>query len=109
MRAQLLTAYLHLGGISTGPKQFSGGLDVKNSDLTSEEIAIMEATDFVQNMEQDEKWEVDFAYIVRGFLSHKVPYVLGYLKIEHLELAAQFVRNFLNYVSYPPLSPHLSG
>lgn len=61
----------------------------------------MTATEFVPaGMEDDEDgdWDVDFEYVVRGFLSYKVPYVLGYMKFEELELSAKVVRNFLNYV-----------
>lgn len=61
----------------------------------------MAATEFVPSgMNQDEEgdWDVDFEYVVRGFLSHKVPYVLGYMRFEDLELSAKVVRNFLNYV-----------
>jgi hypothetical protein len=59
----------------------------------------MTATDFVDKDDEDTEWEVDFEYVVRGFLSYRVPYVLGYMKFEELELSAKVVRNFLNYVS----------
>jgi len=71
----------------------------------------MAATDFVStNLDEDDEWEVDFPFVVRGFLSHRVPYVLGYIEVAHLELAAQVVRNFLNYVSlvFPFLPPPCS-
>ena len=101
LRSQIFTTYLTLGGISTGPKQFSGGLDYKQNDhLDKEQLETMAATDFVStSLDEDDEWEVDFPFVVRGFLSHRVPYVLGYTEVAHLELAAQVVRNFLNYVS----------
>lgn len=97
---------MNLGGVSTGPKAFSGGLDVKNNDdLDAEQIQKMVATEFVpadMKGDEDGDWDVDFEYVVRGFLSHKVPYVLGYMKFEELELSAKVVKNFLNYVRCTP-------
>jgi hypothetical protein len=105
-RLQLFTTYLALGGVATGQKQFSGGLDEKKmSDMDAEHIAMMAATDYIQFQDHngqalDDLWEVDFAYVVRGFLSYKVPYVLGYKKPNELELACKMIKNFLNYVSF---------
>ncbi|PUU75857.1 Argonaute complex, subunit Arb1 [Tuber borchii] len=107
LRSQIFTTYLTLGGISTGPKQFSGGLDYKQNDhLDKEQLETMAATDFVStSLDEDDEWEVDFPFVVRGFLSHRVPYVLGYTEVAHLELAAQVVRNFLNYIIYHNVAP----
>ncbi|RPB05968.1 hypothetical protein L873DRAFT_8740 [Choiromyces venosus 120613-1] len=112
LRSQIFTTYLTLGGISTGPKQFSGGLDYKQNDhLDKEQLETMAATDFVStSLDEDDEWEVDFPFVVRGFLSHRVPYVLGYIEVAHLELAAQVVRNFLNYIVYHSVAPeHADG
>ncbi|CUS14282.1 unnamed protein product [Tuber aestivum] len=112
LRSQIFTTYLTLGGISTGPKQFSGGLDYRQNDhLDKEQLETMAATDFVStNLDEDDEWEVDFPFVVRGFLSHRVPYVLGYIEVAHLELAAQVVRNFLNYILYHNVAPeHVDG
>ncbi|KAG0134310.1 Argonaute complex, subunit Arb1 [Tuber indicum] len=112
LRSQIFTTYLTLGGISTGPKQFSGGLDYRQNDhLEKEQLEAMAATDFVStNLDEDDEWEVDFPFVVRGFLSHRVPYILGYIEVAHLELAAQVVRNFLNYVLYHNVAPeHADG
>jgi hypothetical protein len=72
--------------------------------MDAEQIHQLTATDYVTQKDigtgsGGDEWEVDFAYVVRGFLAYKVPYVLGYQKIEELELAAKVIRNFLNYVS----------
>lgn len=70
----------------------------------------MAATEFVpagMKNDDDGDWDVDFEYVARGFLSHKVPYVLGYMKFEDLELSAKVVRNFLNYVCCTPRDPPL--
>jgi Argonaute siRNA chaperone (ARC) complex subunit Arb1 len=62
-------------------------------------LQTMAATDFVSRLEEEqEDWEVDFPYVVRGFLSYKVPYVLGFVKTPELETACRVVGNFLNYV-----------
>ncbi|KAF8532900.1 Argonaute complex, subunit Arb1 [Trichophaea hybrida] len=110
-RLQLFTTYLALGGVATGQKQFSGGLDEKKmSDMDAEHIAMMTATDYIQFQDHtgqalDDLWEVDFAYVVRGFLSYKVPYVLGYKKPNELELACKMIKNFLNYVLFHSVAP----
>jgi hypothetical protein len=113
-RLQLFTTYLALGGVATGQKQFFGGLDEKKmDDMDAAQIAVMAATDFINvqdnGIEQDTEWEVDFSYVVRGFLSYKVPYVMGIRKPTDLELACKLIKNFLNYVRYPGQSvrPHI--
>jgi hypothetical protein len=108
-RQQIFDNYLTLGGISTGPKMFQGGVDVKKlpDDIDKEQIEQLKATDFLNHQDrketgdEEDDWDVDFAFVVRGFLSYKVPYVLAYRKPIDLELACQTVRNFLNYVSSP--------
>ncbi|KAH8154892.1 uncharacterized protein LAJ45_01424 [Morchella importuna] len=106
VRLQIFTSYLNLGGVSTGPKAYSGGVDPKNVDgLDAETIQAMAATEFVDKDDEDSEWEIDFEYVVKGFLSHRVPYVLGYMRFEDLELSAKVVRNFLNYIIYHNVAP----
>jgi hypothetical protein len=105
-RLLFFTTYLALGGVATGQKQFFGGLDEKKmDDMDAEQIATMAATDFItekdKNPDEDSDWEVDFAYVVRGFLSYKIPYVLFVRKLNELEMACKLIKNFLNYVSFP--------
>lgn len=105
IRMGFFTAYLTLGGIVTGQKQFFGGLDEKKmDDMDAEEIAMMSATDYIRHQDTgtvgDDEWEVDFAYVVRGFLSYKIPQVLFIRKLDELEIACRLIRNFLNYVSH---------
>jgi len=74
-------------------------------DMDAEHIAMMAATDYIQFQDQngraqEDVWEVDFAYVVRGYLSYKVPYVMGYKKPNDLELACRLIKNFLNYVGF---------
>ncbi|KAL7267400.1 hypothetical protein RUND412_010017 [Rhizina undulata] len=105
-RIQIFTEYLNLGGVSSGPKQFSGGLDLKNNDdMDAEQIQQMAATDYVRQDDDDDELEVDFEYVARGFLSHRIPYVMGYMKMGDLQLSARVVRNFLNYVIYHNVAP----
>ena len=71
---------MKLGGVNSGQKKFSGGLDVKkNDDRDAEEIARFAATDYVDQKlsnvgivpledGEDPQYVVDFNYVVRGFL-----------------------------------------
>lgn len=70
-RKDVFDKFLSLGGISAGPKQFSGGLDAKDmSDMDAADIALMKAVHFVDL----DKWgpegayEVDFESCVKSFL-----------------------------------------
>ena len=69
-RKDIFDKYLSLGGIETGPKMFSGGVDHKNvDDKDADHIATMAATDAVNIDKQDSsKWKVDFEGIARAFL-----------------------------------------
>lgn len=70
-RKDVFDKYLSFGGISSGPKQFSGGLDAKDmSDMNAADIALMKATHFV-NVDKwgsDDAYEVDFEGCVKAFL-----------------------------------------
>ena len=63
--------YLSSGGISAGPKQFSGGLDANAmSDMNAADIALMKATHFVDIDKHggEEVFEVDFEGCAKAFL-----------------------------------------
>jgi len=66
--------YMSFGGIDTGPKMFSGGLDANTLDEhDAKEIRDITATDFVGsdkgNIGKDSSvWTVDFEAVVKGFL-----------------------------------------
>ena len=61
IRKDVFDKYLLFGGISAGPKQFSGGLDAKDmSDMTAADIALMKAVHFVDA----DKWGPEGAYVV---------------------------------------------
>jgi hypothetical protein len=128
-RLQIFTLYLGLGGIVACPQWASDGggnmvekfegqntVEVKKVieleshemgrpvDWINETESIRKAgidliSGFNKAGERESEWEVDFCYVVRGFLSYKVPYVMGYRKSEDIVLACRTVKNFLDYVS----------
>ncbi|KAK6363782.1 hypothetical protein TWF730_001196 [Orbilia blumenaviensis] len=120
LRHQLLEAYFHLGGIKTGAKMF-GGVDqkfIKEND--TEEIARFKATDYVpdsmknigiERIEEldddyeDPEYTVDFDYVVRAFVTHKIPFEFGMKTPEQIEKAVNTIKNFLNYILYHNVCP----
>lgn len=106
IRSYLFNAYLTLGGISTGQKMWQG-MDTKAMlEMDSSEIAAQTATDYINSVTLDpEEWEVDFVYVVRGFLSWRVPYHLCHSGDTDMILAAKMIRNFLAYVVYHGVAP----
>lgn len=60
------------GGVDTGPKMFSGGLDAKTlSDKTASEIRTITATHYVgedKNDSDDSVYVVDFEAVVKAFV-----------------------------------------
>jgi hypothetical protein len=65
--------YLILGGVNSGKKMFSGGVDfAKGCELDSEQIATLRATDYVHedknDIGRDSSWVVDWEGIAKGFL-----------------------------------------
>ncbi|KAK6531499.1 hypothetical protein TWF281_008301 [Arthrobotrys megalospora] len=123
LRHQLLEAYYHLGGIKTGAKMF-GGLDqkfIKEND--TEEIARFKATDYVpESMKnvgverveeldddyEDPEYTVDFDYVVRAFVTHKIPFDFGMKTPEQIEKAVNTIKNFLNYILYHDVCPEFT-
>lgn len=103
--------YLSFGGISSGPKQFSGGLDAKDiSDMNAAEIALMKATHFVDinKWGLDEAYEVDFDGCVKAFFSSRVPEVYDLSGIDcdqQVKSKTNIVRNFLNYLLHHEVCP----
>lgn len=79
LKANIFTKYLVLGGIEATGKAFTGGiLDEETLEqCTAEEIAALQATDFVRSGTTNAKyydpakpdgWVVDFEGIAKGFL-----------------------------------------
>lgn len=67
---QLFEAWMHFGGIETGPRQFTGKItpeDLEGKDAF--EKARILATHFVgDDKDDDSKWAVDFVAVAKGFL-----------------------------------------
>ncbi|EPS43523.1 hypothetical protein H072_2487 [Dactylellina haptotyla CBS 200.50] len=120
IRDQILRDYLLLGGINTAQKQF-GGVDQKFiREHDAEEIARFTATDYVpdkmknigveriEELDDDfeePEYEVDFNYVVRGFLTHRVPFSFGMKTTENIDIAVGTIRNFLNWIIYHNVCP----
>ena len=71
-RKDAFDKYLTYGGVDSGPKMFSGGLDSKAlSDLTAPEIATLTAKHSVGEDKDDSAdsiYTVDFEGVVQAFL-----------------------------------------
>ncbi|KAL8730696.1 MAG: hypothetical protein Q9166_003888 [cf. Caloplaca sp. 2 TL-2023] len=103
--------YLSLGGISAGPKQFSGGLDTKAmSDMTAADIALMRATHFVDidKYGGDEAYVVDFEACAKAFFSSRMPqlyYLSSINAVKDVQAKTNVIRNFLNYLLHHDVCP----
>ncbi|OTA94325.1 hypothetical protein M434DRAFT_10864 [Hypoxylon sp. CO27-5] len=105
-RTTMFNKYLWLGGIDASPRQFTGFADDREAldEADAGEIRRMTATDFVggsgfrfYDPVEPEHWFVDFEGIAKGFLSRVIPKIYMYDEVAN-RLAADLVKNFLNYV-----------
>ncbi|KAI0161047.1 Argonaute complex, subunit Arb1 [Hypoxylon sp. FL1284] len=114
-RTLLFNKYMWLGGIDTGPRQFTGfaGDRAALEGADADEIRQMTATDFVGGSgkrfydpmdPEREHWIVDFEGIVKGFLSRTIPGLYMYDE-PAIRKAAELVKNFLNYVLFHDVCP----
>ncbi|OTB06492.1 hypothetical protein M426DRAFT_318902 [Hypoxylon sp. CI-4A] len=112
-RTNLFNKYLWLGGIDSSPRQFTGFAEDRAAleEADADDIRRLTAIDtvgeggsrFYSPTEQDH-WFVDFEGIVKGFLSRLIPGIYMYdEKANHL--AADLVKNFLNYVLMHDVCP----
>ncbi|RKF61818.1 putative argonaute sirna chaperone arc complex subunit arb1 [Erysiphe neolycopersici] len=112
-RANIFSKYLALGGVETGAKQFTGGLD---RDLlenhTASEITAFQATDFIRTYPHNskfydgsDKWVVDFEGVAKGFFSHRLPSTFPIESERQLEDYCMVIKGFLNYVLYHKVCP----
>ncbi|KAI9848025.1 MAG: hypothetical protein M1837_001127 [Sclerophora amabilis] len=110
-RKDMFDKYLSLGGIESGPKAFSGGMDQRDlDDKDAGEIARLAATDYIGGDKvtagaDGSDWVVDFEGIVKCFFSSRVPqfYDLDFERI--IPFATGVIKNFLNYVVYHNVCP----
>lgn len=65
---------MRLGGVDSGPKQFSGGLDhhEDKGEKTAKDIAAVNATTYIRGEEMDDVgnplWKIDFLGVAKCFL-----------------------------------------
>ena len=68
-RKDVFDKYLSLGGIDTGPKAFSGGMDqARMSSMDAEQIHAATAIDSIGADKGGGAWAVDFEGVVKCFL-----------------------------------------
>ncbi|KAL8678881.1 MAG: hypothetical protein Q9186_004816 [Xanthomendoza sp. 1 TL-2023] len=110
-RKDVFDKYLALGGISAGPKQFSGGLDTKAmSDMSAADIALMKATHFVDTDKHggEEAFVVDFEACAKAFFSSRLPqlyYLSSINAVKDVQAKTNVIRNFLNYLLHHDVCP----
>ncbi|TKA59677.1 hypothetical protein B0A49_10628 [Cryomyces minteri] len=95
------------GGVDSGPKQFSGGLDVKYlEDRSTAEIGTLTSIYYVSESKGDEeKWAVDFEGIAKGFFSSQVPTFLDCTTEKQVKACTNVPRNFYNYILHHDVCP----
>ncbi|KAI9683585.1 MAG: hypothetical protein M1829_004888 [Trizodia sp. TS-e1964] len=113
-RKTIFDKYLSLGGIDTGPKAFSGGID--NKDLgfkNDEEIALLAATDFIggditgarPDIKGNRRWIVDFEAVAKGFFSSIIPANFALDEEQNIRTYTALIRNFLSYILHHEVCP----
>ncbi|KAL8911298.1 MAG: hypothetical protein Q9171_003506 [Xanthocarpia ochracea] len=111
VKKDVFDKYLSLGGISSGPKQFLGGLDTKAmSDMSAADIALMRATHFVDINKHggEEAFVVDFEACAKAFFSSRVPqiyYLSSVNAVKDVQSKTNVIRNFLNYLLHHDVCP----
>ncbi|KAI0548737.1 hypothetical protein F4679DRAFT_596289 [Xylaria curta] len=112
-RSAMFNKYLFLGGIDASQRQFTGMANDRDAmaEADTEQIRTMTAVDFVGGAGNrfydggnSEDWEVDFEAVVKGFLSRSIIDWYMFDK-EAIQLAADLVKNFLNYVLMQDVCP----
>ncbi|KAI0106181.1 Argonaute complex, subunit Arb1 [Nemania sp. FL0031] len=116
-RAAMFNKYLFLGGIDSSQRQFTGMARDKDAmaEADSEQVRTMKAVDFVggndyrfYNPSNPDDWEVDFEAIVKGFLSRSITDLYMY-DANAIQIAADLIKNFLNYVLMQDACPEYAG
>ncbi|KAI1330955.1 Argonaute complex, subunit Arb1 [Xylariaceae sp. FL0255] len=113
-RTDIFNKFLFLGGIDSSARQFSGSATDKEAlaAADADEIRQMTAVDFVggsgirffDGSTDGKDWEVDFAAVVKGFLSRWV--IDNYMYDEFvIKEASALIKNFLNYVIFSDVCP----
>ncbi|KAI1347366.1 Argonaute siRNA chaperone complex subunit Arb1-domain-containing protein [Xylaria sp. FL0043] len=116
-RTTMFDKYLFLGGIDSSQRQFTGMATDRDAmaEADTEQIRTMTAVDFVggrgsrfYDAGSAESWEVDFAAIVKGYLSRTITdwYMCDRVAIR---IAADLIKNFLNYVLMHDVCPEYTS
>ncbi|KAL8712945.1 MAG: hypothetical protein Q9220_002803 [cf. Caloplaca sp. 1 TL-2023] len=111
LKKDVFDKYLSVGGISAGPKMFSGGVDATDlSDRTAADIALMKATHFVDihKYGSGDAYEVDFETCAKAFFSSRLPQIYDLTSVNSAKLVqskTNVVRNFLNYLLHHDVCP----
>ncbi|KAI1755271.1 hypothetical protein F4782DRAFT_442631 [Xylaria castorea] len=111
-RSAMFNKYLFLGGIDTSQRQFTGMASDRDAiaEADTEQVRTMTAVDFVGGAGtrfyggKSEDWKVDFEAVVKGFLSRTMIDWYMY-DAKAIQLAADLVKNFLNYVIMQDVCP----
>ncbi|RWA10418.1 hypothetical protein EKO27_g4700 [Xylaria grammica] len=119
LRTDIFNKYLFLGGIDGSQRQFTGigqyqDWDPDLAGADKEQMRTMTAVDFIGGAGSrfydgnDENWEVDFEAVVKGFLSRTMTDWCMYDRVA-IQLAADIVKNFLNYVLMQDVCPEYAS
>ncbi|KAI1109718.1 hypothetical protein F5Y14DRAFT_431492 [Nemania sp. NC0429] len=112
-RAALFNKYLFLGGIDSSQRQFTGMSGDRDAmtEADTEQIRNMTAVDFVgsdgsrfYDRNHPEDWDIDFTEVVKAFFSRSITDWSVYEE-DPIELAANLIKNFLNYVLMHDVCP----
>lgn len=103
----IFSKWMILGGIESGPRQFTGGLDPAYlEDHDKEDIAALKSTMFViPEASDEEKWEVDFESIARCFLSTEFTTFFDWETKQQVQECTNIMRNFYNYLLHHNVCP----
>lgn len=99
-RKEVFDAYLSLGGVQTGQKEY-GGAD-HNAPMDPEERKQMTAVDFV---DEDDDRKVDFVFLARAFFSYRCVAAAGQSSLARVQEGPEVIINFLKYVNRHDVLP----
>ncbi|TGJ80181.1 hypothetical protein E0Z10_g8579 [Xylaria hypoxylon] len=116
LRTEMFNKYLFLGGIDSSQRQFNGLDPDVMAEADTEQIRTMTAVDFIGGTSSrfydgsnTENWKVDFEAVVKGFLSSRTMTDWCMYDRVAIQLAADLVKNFLNYVLMQDVCPEYTS
>lgn len=108
MPREVFDKWMRYGGINTGHKQFSGGLDSERIESNNAaDLAALTATSYVGDDKLDENvtWVVDFIAVTKGFLSSRVPSLFDLPDSTTIQATTNVLRNFYRYLLHHDVCP----